>query len=546
MTENAPLTAWDAAKLAGALLRTKPRAFGGIHIRGGHGPALDAWLSCFDTSTLVVIPHHIDVERLIGGIDLAATLAAGKPVHRAGLLREREGALFLLTGGERASMQVAAVLAQSLDAGTISLIALDESLDDENGLAAVLSERLAFQIDLRGVQLQDLTALAVDEVVDSDMAPLAEPLLSACIGFGVRSLRAGLFVNSCAAMLAAGARRTELNAQDMERAASLIIAHRARQMPAPPEEPEGADQEPQTPDAEPEALETQDLSQADMVTEAVRAALPAALLAQLHAGALMNQRLKAGTTQIISRKRSTRGRPLGVKQGDPRRGERLNMVATLTAAAPWQRLRKHDDTDARVLIAKQDFRITRFKPRTETVIIFVVDASGSAAFQRLSEAKGAVELVLADCYIHRDKVALLAFRGTAAQLLLPPTRSLERAKRALSALPGGGGTPLALGIDAAAAQALLVQRTGAQPVVIFLTDGKANVARDGTGGRARAQDEAMQAAKALRALSLRSVVLDISPKPTEMADALARQMGATYLPLPRADAASIATLARTA
>jgi magnesium chelatase subunit D len=97
----------------------------------------------------------------------------------------------------------------------------------------------------------------------------------------------------------------------------------------------------------------------------------------------------------------------------------------------------------RIDVRKDDFRIFRLKRRTQTTIIFLVDASGSAAMHRLSEVKGAVELLLADCYVRRDRVALIAFRRKSAELLLPPTRSLVRAKRSLAALAAGGGTPLA-------------------------------------------------------------------------------------------------------
>ena len=151
---------------------------------------------------------------------------------------------------------------------------------------------------------------------------------------------------------------------------------------------------------------------------------------------------------------------------------------------------------------RDDFHITRYRERRETTTIFAVDASGSSALNRLAEAKGAVELLLADCYVRRDRVALLAFRGAGCELLLPPTRSLVRAKRGLAGLPGGGGTPLAAGIDAAAALADAVRRRGETAVVVLLTDGRANVGRNGTGGRERAMADAMSAARQLATMGL--------------------------------------------
>ena len=136
--------------------------------------------------------------------------------------------------------------------------------------------------------------------------------------------------------------------------------------------------------------------------------------------------------------RQRRGKPLGARRGDLRRGARLDVLATLRAAAPWQPLRRREQaaTVARVLVRRDDFRMKRFRERTETTAIFAVDASGSSALHRLAEAKGAVELLLAQCYVRRDRVALLAFRGRGSELLLSPTRSLVRAKRSLAGLPG--------------------------------------------------------------------------------------------------------------
>jgi len=171
----------------------------------------------------------------------------------------------------------------------------------------------------------------------------------------------------------------------------------------------------------------------------------------------------------------------------------------------------------------------------------VVDASGSSALNRLAEAKGAVELLLADCYIRRDRVSVIAFRGRAAEVLLPATRSLVRAKRSLAGLPGGGGTPLANGIDAAREMAEALNRRGDTVVVVMLTDGKANVARNGVGGnRPLAEADALSAAKSLRQINgLRALFVDTSPSANPRAEALANAMGATYLPLPHAGARTL-------
>ena len=190
-------------------------------------------------------------------------------------------------------------------------------------------------------------------------------------------------------------------------------------------------------------------------------------------------------------------------------------------------------------VEKADFRIRRFKEKRETTAIFAVDASGSAAISRMAEAKGAIELLLADCYVRRDRTALIAFRGKQADLLLPPTRSLQRAKKSLSDLPGGGGTPLAAAIEQSMLVADQVRRSGGIPLIVFLTDGKANIARDGTADRAVALRDAEAAAKALRLAGLRTLMIDLSEARTGPARKLAEAMGADYLPLPRADASRI-------
>ena len=200
----------------------------------------------------------------------------------------------------------------------------------------------------------------------------------------------------------------------------------------------------------------------------------------------------------------------------------------------------------KIEVRSDDFRVKRLKARSQTATIFAVDASGSTAMQRLAEAKGAIELLLAECYIRRDQVALIAFRGKGAELLLPPTRSLTRAKRSLAALAGGGGTPLALGIAAATALAINVRRRGISPLVVILTDGRANITVEGKPGRDRAQIDASMAGKRLRAEGIATMLVDTSPRPQLQAERLAQQMAARYVPLPYANAAAISKAAKMA
>jgi magnesium chelatase subunit D len=277
----------------------------------------------------------------------------------------------------------------------------------------------------------------------------------------------------------------------------------------------------------------------DMLVAAAAAALPAGLLAGLSAAAgraSVASQGRAGAPRQAAR----RGRRIGTRPGDPRSGGRLDIVETLRAAAPWQRLRRRGEDASparRVEIRREDFRLVRFRQETATTTLFVVDASGSTALNRLAEAKGAVELLLADCYARRDQVSLLAFRGSRAELLLPPTSSLVRAKRSLSALPGGGGTPLAAGLDAALAAAEAEKRRGRTPTLVLLTDGRANVARDGAGDRARAEEDALAAARLARAAGVAAVLVDTAPRPRPFARRLAAEMGARYLLLPGGEAA---------
>jgi magnesium chelatase subunit D len=288
----------------------------------------------------------------------------------------------------------------------------------------------------------------------------------------------------------------------------------------------------------------------DIVLQAARAALPADVLARLLPGGSAGSP-RAGARSLgragVQQRSFRRGCPIGAQAGELRAGARLHLVETLKAAAPWQLLRGAPRGERmRLAVRGSDFRIVRFRHRSETLMIFAVDASGSSALHRLAEAKGAIELLLANCYVRRDKVALIAFRGRDADLLLAPTGALARAKRCLAGLPGGGGTPLAAGLDAAAMLADAAWRKGQTPILTVLTDGRANVARDGSSDRSRAESDAVAAARRIRAAGFAVLLVDTAPRPDERTRRLGVELGASYLPLPRADAASLSQAVRAA
>jgi magnesium chelatase subunit D len=285
--------------------------------------------------------------------------------------------------------------------------------------------------------------------------------------------------------------------------------------------------------------------------EAVRAALPPDLLARLAAGKAARAAKGSGGTGA-ARKGNHRGRPLPPRPGTPGSGKRIDLVATLRAAAPWQPLRRRAQApqDApgvlRLEIRQSDLRLKRYQETSDRVLIFAVDASGSSALSRLAEAKGAVELLLAQAYARRDHVALIAFRGVEAELLLPPTRSLVQTKRRLSGLPGGGGTPLASGLRMALDLGLQTRARGMTPTIALLTDGRANIALDGSANRALAEADSLHLARMICGAGIPALVLDIANRPQPALQRLAQSLGAPYVPLPRADAQRLSGVLQSA
>ena len=617
----------DAATIA-ALLAVDSVGLGGVALRSSPGAERDEWLGLLkqllpSNMPFRRIPLNINDAALLGGLDLGATLHAGKPVAQQGVLAQSDGGVVVLAMAERLSLGTAARLAAVLDTHEVAIerdsltvrrparlgmVALDEGVADDEKLPAALLDRLAFHMVFEGRMHKDapqdnvtwqaqevLKARALlPQVVASD--EMLQAICAAALALGIDSSRAPLLALRTARAAAALSGQTEVCQEHVAVAARLVLAPRATRLPPPDEETQGDDSQGQDtqeqnkqdqqdqpkPDELPPDTSASDRSDtsvdapvdheptdvdagsslAESVIQAAQAAIPAGLLAALKLGEAVRSRAQAAGRSGATQKSQTRGRPLGARRGEPRAGARLNVIETLRAAAPWQKLRQRESamraaqsgsatmgqapSSQRIYVRREDFHITRFKQTGQTTTLFVVDASGSSALHRLAEAKGAVELLLADCYVRRDRVAVLAFRGKTAELLLPPTRSLARAKRSLAGLPGGGGTPLASAIDAARELADQISRRGETPIIVLLTDGRGNIARDGTSGRAKASEDALTAARQMRMDGISCLLMDTSPQPQPAAQILAREMGAAYVPLPYAGAQMLSQVVRAA
>ena len=576
-TETIP--AWADAEWAAALIALIGETLGGVHLRSPPGPVRDYWLKRVENlsnqNPIRKIPANIPEGRLLGGIDLGATLQHGKPIAETGMLGECHGHIVIAAMAERLPRNTVHHLCTALDHGAITLardgieaetparialIATDEGTGDESAHAALI-DRLGIALDMTILGIHDVDdeifrrrdiERAIDTLIRVTMDEehlMALATLTASLG--IDSPRPTLAAAKVARASAALRQSKTVDEEDVARALRLCLIPRAQQLPEiaePPPEPEPE----QTDDAEPPPAPEQPPPDEERLLEAALAQLPAGLLEQLQTRSVRLRQSSTGSAGDQHRHQN-RGRPTGVFRGDHRRGGRVNILATLRAAAPWQPLRRREQTardnqtpPRHLQIRRDDIHLTRFQQRRETLTLFVVDASGSAALQRLAEAKGAVELLLADCYARRDQVALIAFRDTQAELLLPPTRSLVRAKKTLAALPGGGATPMASALDLTRDMAERAGKQGTTMQYVILTDGAANVARDGTRSREAGTADALVAARMLAMSPASGLVIDTAQRPQPRARELADTLRGTYLALPQADAQTLNRAIRAA
>lgn len=620
------LVGLDLAQQAILLLAVEPRLRGVVLMAAagtGKSSLARGMRSLFAANEVpfVEVPPSVDAENLLGGLDLEATLHTGSMVTQPGVLAKAHGGVAYVDGINLLTDASANLLLAVMDDGELrvereglsiqapadfrligsydpaegqprrhlldrlGMIAPLPSVADVRQRTAVIRHNLlslteAWEEDQQF--LRGLVATAREQLPDVAISDAqVQQLCTTALMYGVEGHRVDLFAVYAACAAAALELREVVTDADLEVAIRLVILPRATQIPAPPPDnapppppPEPESSEPDPPQDEEDDGETTPpdrlMPPPEQILEALENELPEEL------ADLPFQQLRRGRSGSRGSTEGKRGRHVRSIPGNPKRA-RIDVVATLRAAAPWQRLRSgalasanghangngtvangngmnghgvngsgvngNGNGRSRIQLRMSDVRVKQYRSKAGALFCFAVDASGSMALHRMRQAKGAVHNLLEKAYVNRDRVALISFRGSDAELLMPPTQSVELARRALDLLPTGGGTPLASALLLADDVAQQAKRRGImQTVLVLLTDGRANISLQAEGDP---QQELQQLGRHIADSSLRVVVVDTQRSYLSRGEArqLAEWLGGDYAYLPNAGGEEIADLA---